>query len=145
MRLEHILRAQAVRYPQKIALICGEERVSYAELDGRIARLASGLARQRVREGDRVVLFLPNSTAIAELFYAAFSLGAIVVPVTTRLTPHELGYIYEDSQPSAIAFENDGATIRAVLEGNPQAIRISVGSASSDAVPFETLTPPKSG
>ena len=139
MRLEHILRAQAVRYPQKIALICGEERVSYAELDGRIARLASGLRRQGVREGDRVVLFLPNSTAIVELFYAAFSLGAIVVPVTTRLTPHELGYICEDSQPSAIAFENDGATIRAVLDGNPQAIRISVGSATSDAVPFETL------
>jgi long-chain acyl-CoA synthetase len=140
MRLEHILRAQAIRYPQKVALICGDERISYAELDRRIARLANGLQRQGVREGDRVVLFLSNSTAIAALFYAAFSLGAIAVPVTTRLTPHELGYICQDSRPSAIAFENDGAAIRVVLDANPRAVRISVGSSHGDAISFATLS-----
>jgi acyl-CoA synthetase (AMP-forming)/AMP-acid ligase II len=139
MRLELMLRAQAIRYPGKIALICGDERISYAELERRIARLASGLRRHCVREGDRVVLFLPNSTAIVELFYAAFSLGAIVVPVTTRLTPHELGYICGDSQPKAIAFENDGAAIAAVLDANPQAVRISVGSSPADAVSLAAL------
>jgi long-chain acyl-CoA synthetase len=140
MRLEHILHAQAIRYPQKVALICGDERVSYAELDRRIARLANGLQRQGVREGDRVVLFLSNSTAIVALFYAAFSLGAIVVPVTTRLTPHELGTICRDSRPSVIAFENDGATIRAVLAANPQAVQISVGSSYDDAISLATLS-----
>lgn len=145
MRLEHILHAQAIRYPQKIALICGEERVSYAELSGRIARLSNGLQRRGVREGDRVVLFLPNSTAIVELFYAAFSLGAIVVPVTTRLTPHELRYICEDSRPSAIVFENDGAAIRAILDDNPQAAQISVGTPSDDAISFAVLSADEAG
>src|SRR5258708_3888100 len=62
MRLELMLRAQAIRYPGKIALICGDERISYAELERTIARLASGLRRQGVRVGVRGVLFLPNST-----------------------------------------------------------------------------------
>jgi long-chain acyl-CoA synthetase len=145
MRLEHILRAQAVRYPTKTALICGEERVSYAELASRIERLASGLQRQGVREGDRVVLFLANSTAVVDLFYAAFSLGAIVVPVTTRLTPHELGYICEDSKPSAIAFENDGMAIRSVLDANPEAVRISVGVASGGTITYELLSKERAG
>src|SRR5882757_2013770 len=140
MRLELMLRAQAIRYPGKIALICGDERISYAELERRISRLASGLRQRGVREGDRIVLFLNNSTAIVELFYAAFSLGVIVVPVTTRLTPHELGYICADSQPSAIAFENDGVAIAAVLGANPRALRISVGAATSGTVPYEMLS-----
>src|SRR4051794_20624290 len=139
MRLELILRAQAIRHPQKVALICGEERISYLDLDRRIARVASGLRRHGVREGDRVVLFLPNSTAIVELFFAAFALGAIVVPVTTRLTPHELGYICADSQPAAIVYEDEGAALVAVFAANPQAVRISVGTPGGDAIAFASL------
>ncbi len=116
MRLETILSAQAVRHPDKIALVCGDERITYLELDRRIRSVASGLRTQGVGPGDRVVVFLSNGVEIVELFYAAFSVGAIVIPVTTRLTPHELQHICADSQPLAIVFEGNGASISEVLQ-----------------------------
>lgn len=112
MRMETVLRAQAVRYPEKMALVCGDERITYRDLDQRIVRVASGLKEKGLGAGDRVVLFLNNGVEIVELFYAAFALGAIVVPVTTRLTTHELLHICSDSQPSVIAFEGSGIPSR---------------------------------
>ena len=139
MRLETVLRAQAVRYPDKIALVCENERIAYRDLDGRIRRVASGLKEQGLGAGDRIVVFLNNGVEIIELFYAAFSLGAIVVPVTTRLTSHELQHICSDSQPFAIAFEGSGDSLREVLDANPKAIRIAVGKGVEGAIAHDSL------
>src|SRR6185437_4862275 len=139
MRMETVLRAQAVRYPEKMALVCGDERITYRDLDQRIVRVASGLKEKGLGAGDRVVLFLNNGVEIVELFYAAFSLGAIVVPVTTRLTPRELEHICSDSKPSAIAFEGSGEPIREVLQANPDALRIVVGRETENAITHDSL------
>ena len=130
MRAETVLVAQARRYPEKVALVCGPERVAYAELKSRVEQAASGLLRAGLKPGDRILLCLPNGTAIVELFYAAFSLGLLVVPVTTRLTAHEIAHICRDSAPAAIAFAEDGAAIRSVLDAHPEALPISVGAAA---------------
>jgi long-chain acyl-CoA synthetase len=139
MRLETILRALAQRHPDKIALICGHERLSYAELTARIARVASGLKAAGLTAGDRIVVYLSNGIPTIELFYAAFSLGAIVVPVTTRLTAHELAHICGDSRPSALAFEGDGNAIRSVLDANPQIARIALDGGVAGATPYASL------
>lgn len=139
MRLETILRAQAVRHPDKIALICGGERLAYRDLDRRIQRLANGLKAHGVGPGDRIVVFLSNGVEIVELFYAAFSVGAIVVPVTTRLTPHELQHICSDSQPSAIVFEGEGTSISEVLQANPDAVWITTGKNFAGVVEYAEL------
>ncbi|MVT54221.1 AMP-binding protein [Bradyrhizobium yuanmingense] len=102
MRLDTIFRAQAVRYPEKTALVCGSDRVSYGELDRRILYLAAGLLKLGAKAGDRLVVYLPNGIELVELLYAAFSIGVIVVPVPTRLTPLELQYICRDSKPFAV-------------------------------------------
>lgn len=139
MRLETVLHAQAVRYPDKIALVCENERIAYRDLDERIRRVASGLKEQGLGAGDRIVVFLNNGVEIIELFYAAFALGAIVVPVTTRLTSHELQHICSDSQPFAIAFEGPGDPIREVLDANPKAIRIAVGKSAEGGIAYDSL------
>ena len=138
MRLETILRAQAVRHPDKIALICGGKRLTYRDLDRRIQRVANGLKKHGVGPGDRIVVFLSNGVEIVELFYAAFALGAIVVPVTTRLTPNELQHICLDSQPLAIVFE-DGVSISEVLQANPDAVWITTGKKLPGAVEYAEL------
>lgn len=139
MRMETVLRAQAVRYPEKMALVCGDERITYRDLDQRIVRVASGLKEKGLGAGDRVVLFLNNGVEIVELFYAAFALGAIVVPVTTRLTTHELLHICSDSQPSVIAFEGSGDSIKEVLEANPGAVRIVLGKETENSTSHDSL------
>ena len=139
MRLETILRAQVVRHPDKMALICDGERLCYRELGMRIARVASGLEAAGIKPGDRIVLFLSNGPAVVELFYAAFSLGAIVVPVTTRLTAHELRHICADSAPAAIVYEGSGEAIGEVLQANPHAVRITLGPPALGAVAYDAL------
>ncbi|HEY0329992.1 MAG TPA: AMP-binding protein [Rhodopseudomonas sp.] len=139
MRLETILRAQAVRFPDKTALVCAEERIVYRDLERRIAHVASGLRQHGLGAGDRIVLFLNNGVEIVELLFAAFSLGAIVVPVTTRLTPHELQHICADSRPAVIAFEGPGEAIRGVLAAHPDAVRIAVGPGADGALDYVSL------
>ncbi|MBB5047948.1 acyl-CoA synthetase (AMP-forming)/AMP-acid ligase II [Rhodopseudomonas rhenobacensis] len=139
MRLDTILRAQAVRFPDKTALVCGNERIAYRDLERRIAHVASGLRQQGLGAGDRIVVFLNNGVEIVELFYAAFSLGAIVVPVTTRLTSHEVQHICADSQPFAIAFEGPGDAIQGALQANPDALRIAVGTSVDGAFDYARL------
>jgi acyl-CoA synthetase (AMP-forming)/AMP-acid ligase II len=139
MRLENILRAQVLRHPRKTAVVCGDRRLSYRELGEDILRVANGLREQGVRAGDRVVVFLPNGPEIIELFFAAVSLGALVIPVTTRLTANELGHICEDSRPAAIVFEGDGKAIEGVLKANPDAIWITTGKGVVGAVEFDDL------
>ena len=139
MRLETILRAQALRHPDKIALVCSDERLSYHELVARIGRVASGLRALGLGAGDRIVVFLPNGIPVVELFYAAFSLGAIVVPVTTRLTAHEVAHICADSRPAALAFEGDGSAIGSTPGLPPGVARIALDVDVAGATPYRSL------
>jgi long-chain acyl-CoA synthetase len=139
MRLENILFAQAQRYPGKVALACGANRVTYWELVQRVREVANGLHRRGVKQGDRIVLYIPNGKEIVELIYAAFSVGVVVVPVTTRLTSHELSHICGDSRPSAIVFEGNGEKIADVLRENPEAVQISIGPASGRVIAYADI------
>lgn len=139
MRLDTIFRAQAVRHPEKAALVCGSDRVSYGELDRRIRHLATGLLKLGAKAGDRLVINLPNGIELVELLYAAFSIGVIVVPVSTRLTPLELQYICRDSKPFAVALEADFALRAEVAKELPDAIFISTGTMISGTIGMAEL------
>jgi len=139
MRLDTIFRAQAVRYPEKTALVCGSDRVSYSELDRRILNLATGLLKLGAKTGDRLVINLPNGIELVELLYAAFTIGVIVVPVSTRLTPLELQYICRDSKPFAVALEADFALRAEVAKDLPDAVFISTGAKIFGAIGLAEL------
>ena len=140
MRAEVLLQARALRSPEKVAVISGAERTSFAGLAASVARVAAGLAQLGVGPGDRIVLYLPNGTAFVELAFAAFSLGAIAVPVTTRLTGHELAYICEDCEPRVVAFHASQAALVEGIAGAPgPAKRVVVGGTAADALPLAAL------
>lgn len=75
----------AAHSPEAPALTVGSAMVSFAELDDRSDRLAHGLQRLGVVEGDFVTLALPNSVAFIEAVFAILKLGAVVQPVSARL------------------------------------------------------------
>ena len=101
MKLPAFLAAQVVQSPARIALVCGTERLSFAELDERSSRLAAALAALGVGVGARVAIYLPNCTEFVLAFIAIVKAGAIAVPIGTRLTAQEVAYILEDSAPRA--------------------------------------------
>ncbi|WP_438445515.1 (2,3-dihydroxybenzoyl)adenylate synthase [Gorillibacterium sp. sgz5001074] len=85
-----LLRKQAQTYGERTALIGGGERISYRELDRRADRLASGLAGLGIRQGDRVVVQLPNIPAFVELLFALFRIGAVPVMALPSHRSHEI-------------------------------------------------------
>ncbi|HUR29478.1 MAG TPA: long-chain-fatty-acid--CoA ligase [Planctomycetota bacterium] len=97
MNLWTILERTARSHPKQIAAVDGESRVTYAELRARCAALAVGLAQRGVQRGDRIAIVEPNSLAYFESYFATAALGAILVPLNTRLLPAEWAKILRHS------------------------------------------------
>lgn len=84
------LTERARQTPLKLALVIGARRWTYGELDTAVSHLAAYLYAQGIRPGDFVAALLPNSFEYVCLIHALARLGAVLVPLNTRLTPAEL-------------------------------------------------------
>jgi benzoate-CoA ligase len=82
-----------------VALECGDERVTYADLQGRIDRFGRALRDTcDVRPEERVMLLLPDGPAFVTAFWAAVKIGAVAVPVNTLLKTPDYRYLLADSR-----------------------------------------------
>ena len=77
-------------------------RVNYAQMNAQINQCVSLLRELDVCKGDRVALLMPNCLEFCCLFYATAKLGAVAVPLNTRLTAAELEFILSDSGSSVL-------------------------------------------
>ena len=87
---EEWLTARVRRSPEALALVWEGRRWTYGELGREVERYAAGLAALNGRAGQRVGVLLPNRPAYVCLVHALARLGAVLVPLNTRLTPPEL-------------------------------------------------------
>ena len=78
-------------------IISGQRRRDHAEVADRAGRIAGGLQRLGVGQGDSVCILMRNDIAFIEAAYAAMQLGAYAVPVNWHFKPEEIHYILEDS------------------------------------------------
>jgi fatty-acyl-CoA synthase len=98
---EAVLRS-AQRHPERVALRCGDDVVTFAELADRARRLAGALLGLGVEAGDRVVIAMHNCVEVVESYVACHVIGACAVPVNFRLAPAEVGYQVGHCRASAI-------------------------------------------
>ncbi|ARU62891.1 long-chain fatty acid--CoA ligase [Tumebacillus avium] len=77
-------------------------RLTYAELNRRVGRLAAWMQQNGIAPGDRVALLAPNSAAYLELLFAAGRTGAVFVPLNYRFSDKELAYVLEDCSPKLL-------------------------------------------
>ena len=96
------LADSATRYPQQLALIDGDERITFSELDRRADALAHGLRDINVQRGDRVALWLTNCASWVMCWVACSRIGAVVVPINTRFKTEEVQYILRHSDARAL-------------------------------------------
>ncbi|MFF2346931.1 long-chain fatty acid--CoA ligase [Pseudarthrobacter sp. NPDC058119] len=92
-----ILAESAKRTPDSIALVVGEDQVSYGDLWRQTRAYAGALRARGVGPGDAVAVLIPNVPDFARVYYAILSLGAIVVPVHALLKAREIEYVLQDS------------------------------------------------
>ena len=127
-------RARAA--PDHVALVAGDRSVTYAELAGRVRRLANGLRALGVAKGDRVGWLGPNHPAFLESLFAAGLLGAALAPVNHWLDEAEISWVLEDIRPRVL--------IRHVAAGATAVRRsafrhVAVGGPVDGAADFEAL------
>jgi fatty-acyl-CoA synthase len=91
------LRRAAYVYPEKVALVDGEHRYSYAQLAQRAWRLANALRSAGLRRGDRVATLLFNSMPMLEAHFGVPAAGGVLVAINHRLASPEVGYILNHS------------------------------------------------
>ena len=87
-----LLRSRAERHPDKDAVIVDGDRLSYAALSDRAARVAGALRMRGIRRGDRVAVWLDNSAEWVVAYFAIAAMGATLVPLNTRFRRGELAH-----------------------------------------------------
>ncbi len=88
--------------PEQLALVCGDDRLNYAQLDENATKMANFLASRGVKAGDHIGLHLYNSAEFVTGSIAALKLRAVPINVNYRYVAHELRYIFEDAELSAL-------------------------------------------
>ena len=102
--------------PDAEALVCAQERLSFAQLAQRAARVSAGLAGRGIKAGDRVGLLLGNRVQFATTLLGILRLGAIAVPIGTRLQKPEIEYILAQCGARALVHEASLASRIPALE-----------------------------
>jgi fatty-acyl-CoA synthase len=99
------LRYASQQYPNKTAIICGDERLTYAQFSERAAKLAGMLRELGVQPGDRVAYLSMNCHRLLEAYYGVLEAGAVLLPLNIRLNPQELAFILNDSGAKVLLFQ----------------------------------------
>ena len=100
--LADYLPAAASRRPEQVALIAGDEQLTYAETEKRSRGVAQALLAAGVQPGDRVMTLLPNGIDAAVAIHGAFRARAALVPLAEGIKADRLAYLISDVRPTAV-------------------------------------------
>ena len=99
--LSHLRRAATV-FPDRLAMVYGDHRKTYAEYHERVTRLASGLVKLGVKSGDVVATLIPNIPSQAEATFGVPACGAVLNTINTRLDVDTVSYIFDHGEAKVV-------------------------------------------
>lgn len=100
------LHRSACRLPEKLAIVCGQTRWTYAEFNALVSRLAAGLNHIGIGESDKVAVLARNSHGFAALRFALARRGAVLVPINFMLKAEEVAYILRHAGARTLATDS---------------------------------------
>jgi long-chain acyl-CoA synthetase len=101
LNLSVLLEDSARRYPDRTAVVLGETRLSYAQVDAAAAQVANLLVQRGIEPGDKVALSCPNLPFFPIVYYGILKAGGVVVPLNVLLKGREIAYHLKDSEARA--------------------------------------------
>jgi long-chain acyl-CoA synthetase len=101
LNLSILLEDSARNYPERAAVVLGDQRLSYAQVNAAANQVANMLAARGIGPGDKVALSCPNLPYFPVAYYGILKAGAVVVPLNVLLKGREIAYHLRDSQASA--------------------------------------------
>lgn len=103
--LSTILTRQAERYGERVLLVAGETRWSFAQTAAIAAASAQALVDAGIKPGDRVALMCSNRPEFLQVYLGCAWLGVIAVPINTALRGFQLSHIFRNSRPALLVVE----------------------------------------
>jgi 3-oxocholest-4-en-26-oate---CoA ligase len=137
---------------ERMAIVYGDRRLTFAEVDERATRLAHHLQAQGVKPGDHVGLYLYNCNEYIEAALAAFKLRASPVNINFRYVEDELRYLFDDAELVALVYHGEFAPRVAAVAGSVPSLTTfvvvedgSVNAGGGGAVEYEAALAAYSG
>ncbi|MGH3505979.1 MAG: AMP-binding protein, partial [Nocardioidaceae bacterium] len=96
-----MLEDSARKVPDRTAVVLGDLRLSYAQVDAMANRIANLLVSRGIRAGDKVALSCPNLPYFPVIYYGILKTGAVVVPLNVLFKGREVAYHLSDSDAKA--------------------------------------------
>jgi long-chain acyl-CoA synthetase len=133
--LSALVRAAARQRPEAPAVVAGDRRLSWGELDAALDRAAAGYAERGLAPGERVAVQLPNGLDWLRAALGALRAGLVVVPVNTAYTDPELEHVLGDSGAALLVARGE----REPVAGVP----VCPGPPDADGPPPEDVEDPQ--
>lgn len=144
--VDRMFRDAAAQYADETALVEGDRRLSYAELDARVSDMAAGLLRAGFVKGERIALLMGNGIEFVVAFLAAARIGMISVPMNTRQRRPEVEFVLNQCQAAVVVVDAEFAVNLPPVADTPSLRAVYAVGEGDDlpagAEPFEALARP---
>ncbi len=138
--IDDMFRAAVTRASSAEAVVDGDRRVSYRELESLVAKAAAGLVERGVAKGDRIAILLGNRTEFIVALLAIGRVGAVSVPIGTREAAPNIAFIIGNCQARGVIFEADLADrIPERNQNGSLQLFIATGTDIADVESFDDL------
>ena len=102
LNLAAVLEQHSRRNPGAEAVVCGDKRLTYGQLNAWANQIAGALSASGIRRGDHIALLCPNVPYFPAVYFGILKTGAVVVPLNVLLKPREIAYHLRDSDAKAL-------------------------------------------
>jgi long-chain acyl-CoA synthetase len=133
----YCLRRTAQCWPDRVAILHGEERRTYGDFRRRVLKVANALIGVGVQKGDRVAVLMLNCPEYLELYFATARIGAVMVPINIRLGLDETAFWLNDSDTKLLLVDDRFSAVSQQLSGRIPAVSRVVNIAGTD---YESMT-----
>jgi len=132
-------------WPDKVAVIYGSRRLTYAEFAAEVARVAGALRASGVRPGDRVAYLMPNLPEMLIAHFAVPLAGGVLVAINTRLTAPEVAYILRHSGARIVLADAALLPVAAAAADGVGTVTklVAVADAEAGPAPADQVTDPR--
>ncbi len=141
MNIGQLLTKSARTFPENLAIAYGSKELTYAEFNVRANRLANGLNKLGVQQGDNVAVLMYNCPEMLESMFACFKAGCGTIPINFRLHPREFAFIINHSEAKVVIISPEfSEAIIDIRDDIPQvSCIISVPEAREPFLDYETV------
>jgi long-chain acyl-CoA synthetase len=126
MLVQDFLQNSAGRFPDKTALVCDGQRLTYAKVEAQANRLAHALIAHGVERGDRVAIYLPNSAEVIVAIFAILKAAGTFVVLNPTIKQDKLTYILNNCRATALLTSDRNASLAAEVQATVPSLKFTV-------------------